>query len=86
MRIDKLQLKNFRCFEEREFEFGKRFNLLVGNNASGKTAILEGITVVLSKFLAVFPKPARFIREIEERDVRQTLFLKGSTLDRKSVV
>ncbi len=80
MRIDKLQLKNFRCFEEREFEFGKRFNLLVGNNASGKTAILEGITVVLSKFLAVFPKPARFIREIEERDVRQTLFLKGSTL------
>ncbi len=80
MHIEKLELKNFRCFEESEFEFGRRFNLLVGNNATGKTAILEGITVVLSQFLKELPEPARFAREITERDVRHKFYLSGHTL------
>jgi len=40
MKINTLKLKNFRCFKEREFTFSERFNLLIGDNGAGKTAVL----------------------------------------------
>ena len=51
MRIKKLKLENFRCFENYEIEFSDRFNLLIGDNGSGKTAVLDGLAVVLSSLL-----------------------------------
>ncbi|MDC3378808.1 AAA family ATPase [Planctomycetota bacterium] len=47
MRIQKLRVKNFRGFAEREFEFADHFNVLVGNNGCGKSAILEALAVAL---------------------------------------
>ncbi|MCL2623168.1 MAG: AAA family ATPase [Planctomycetaceae bacterium] len=43
MRIDEIRLKNFRKFEDAAISFHPEFNLLVGENGSGKTAILEVI-------------------------------------------
>ena len=34
---------NFRCLEKAELEFGPRFNLIHGANASGKTSLLEAL-------------------------------------------
>lgn len=34
---------NFRCLESVELEFGERFNLIHGANASGKTSLLEAL-------------------------------------------
>ena len=34
---------NFRCLELAELEFGPRFNLITGANASGKTSLLEAL-------------------------------------------
>ena len=34
MRIDRLDIRNFRCFEHRTFEFDPRFTLLIGANAT----------------------------------------------------
>jgi DNA replication and repair protein RecF len=34
---------NFRCLEYAELEFGPRFNLITGANASGKTSLLEAL-------------------------------------------
>lgn len=51
MRFERLVLENFRCFERREFEFRPGFNLVVGDNASGKTALLEALALVLDHFL-----------------------------------
>ena len=34
---------NFRCLESAELEFGERFNLIHGANASGKTSLLEAL-------------------------------------------
>ncbi|PZD72726.1 DNA replication and repair protein RecF [Acaryochloris thomasi RCC1774] len=47
MRIESLSVKNFKGFEERSFEFPHSFTLVVGENASGKTSILEATTVAL---------------------------------------
>jgi predicted ATP-binding protein involved in virulence len=51
MHIDQLQLKNFRCFTERCFEFRPGFNLIVGENGSGKTSLLEALAVASGSFL-----------------------------------
>lgn len=43
MIIKKLNLKNFRNYEKLCINFGKEINVLVGDNAQGKTNILEGV-------------------------------------------
>lgn len=48
MHLTNLHLKSFRNFEDQAFEFGSSFNILVGDNAQGKTNILESITLLCS--------------------------------------
>ncbi|RKZ51819.1 MAG: hypothetical protein DRR16_07320 [Candidatus Parabeggiatoa sp. nov. 3] len=48
MKIEQLKLKNFRCFENITIEFSPHFNIIIGNNASGKTALLRGGSVAIS--------------------------------------
>ena len=43
MRLDRLQLTNFRNYEGLDLEFAPGVNLIVGNNAQGKTNLLESI-------------------------------------------
>lgn len=47
MRLDKLTLKNFRGFAERSFEFQPQFNLIIGDNGTGKTSVLKAAEVAL---------------------------------------
>ena len=46
MQIDTIRLKNFRKFEDATVSFHPEFSLLVGENGSGKTAILEALAIV----------------------------------------
>lgn len=43
MYIKKLTLNNFRNYENQEIEFGDNINIIFGNNAQGKTNIIEAI-------------------------------------------
>ncbi len=77
MRIDHLQVKNFRGFAERDFSFHERFNVLIGKNATGKTAVLEALRVAIgSWFLGIH---ARYGKAIAENDVRLQGFTHEST-------
>ncbi|MDE2924740.1 MAG: AAA family ATPase [Acidobacteriota bacterium] len=68
MHVERLTLQNFRCFEHRAFDLHPGFTLLVGANATGKTAILEGLAVALGAPLMSVPHaPARTIRPTEVR-------------------
>lgn len=53
MRIDKIQIENFKNFEKLEVEFERGVNLFVGSNGSGKTTILEAINVALGGFFSL---------------------------------
>ena len=54
MRIDGLTIQNFNGFEHRAFSFNPRFNLLVGDNATGKTSVLDALAVAVgSWFLGI---------------------------------
>lgn len=41
--LKKLKLTNFRCYSNKEFEFGPKRNIIFGRNAVGKTSIVEAI-------------------------------------------
>ena len=43
MKIDRLKLKNFRNYGNLDIEFDNKLNIIIGNNAQGKTNILEAI-------------------------------------------
>ncbi|HYO71552.1 MAG TPA: AAA family ATPase [Archangium sp.] len=45
MRIQRIELENFRSFASRTFEFAPSFNLLIGDNGAGKTAILDALAI-----------------------------------------
>jgi predicted ATP-binding protein involved in virulence len=47
MYIQKLRLENFRKFEDVMLHFHPQFNILIGENASGKTAICDAIKKLL---------------------------------------
>lgn len=70
MRIDRLIVENFKCFDSREFVFHPNFNLIVGENGLGKTSILEALAVAAgSWFLGLRGYDARNIREEDIRVV-----------------
>ena len=48
MHIQKVTIENFRCFEHLEVNLDPDINIFVGNNGSGKSALLDGIAAALS--------------------------------------
>lgn len=46
MYIEKLQLKNYRNYEELDLEFSPHINVFIGENAQGKTNVMEAIYVL----------------------------------------
>ena len=41
LKINKISLKNFRNYIDLDIEFNDKLNIIIGNNAQGKTNILE---------------------------------------------
>ena len=59
MRIRELTLRNYRVYTEQPpFEFEKRVTVVAGINGRGKTALLDGLAILLSHFLPLV-SPAR---------------------------
>lgn len=68
MRIDRLRLSNFKGFAERELTFHPQFNLIVGENGTGKTSVLEALSIgVGSWFLGMRGYDSRHIRPADVR-------------------
>lgn len=49
-----IELDHFRCYENQSFDFRPGINLLIGDNASGKTSLLMACKYVLSSFFSGF--------------------------------
>ena len=54
MKIKTIQLHNFRCFEKFSADLNENLTVIVGNNGSGKSSLLDGISVALGAFLIPF--------------------------------
>lgn len=55
MRIDQLTVQNFKKFAEQTFTLHPQFTLLVGDNGSGKTTVLDALAVSASVWLVEYP-------------------------------
>ena len=58
MKINKIRLRNFRNYEDVEVKFDDKLNIIIGDNAQGKTNLLESIYVlaVTKSFLSIHDK------------------------------
>lgn len=66
MRIDRLIVKNFKGFKHREFQFHPQFNLIAGVNGTGKTSLLDALSIAVgSWFLGFSGCDTRHIRQSE---------------------
>ena len=54
MRLNQLTLTNFRCYQQRSFNFHPNVNLIVGQNATGKTALLDAKSIAMATWLLGF--------------------------------
>lgn len=68
MRLNVLDFENFRGFERESFKFHPQFNLIIGENAAGKTTVLEAAAVAIGSWLIGFQGGET--RNIREGDVR----------------
>ncbi|MBT9546477.1 MAG: AAA family ATPase [Candidatus Sericytochromatia bacterium] len=59
MKINKLRLKNYRCFESLEIDFHDNLTVIVGTNGAGKTTLLDALCVALSPYLSKFDEGKR---------------------------
>ena len=52
MHIQKVTIENFRCFENLEVNLDPDINIFVGNNGSGKSALLDAIAAAMFPYVA----------------------------------
>lgn len=73
MKLEKIELKNFRCFTKATFDFATDIVIIYGNNGAGKTTIIESLHYLcyLSSFRSRLPGD---ITQFES----DSFFIKGS--------
>jgi len=76
MRIDQIHIINFRGIEDLKIDLHPNFNLLIGENGSGKTAILEALTIAIGCFFSGMPGVQS--RHIRNADIRYFKSLEGT--------
>ncbi|MGX8852169.1 AAA family ATPase [Amedibacillus sp. YH-ame10] len=79
MKLKKLELHNFRCFEDRMIEFDDNLNVIVGMNGAGKTSILEAAVVAIGTLLYSMDSIAN--PGIKKTDAHNKYFNMGSGID-----
>jgi recombinational DNA repair ATPase RecF len=55
MKLQNLTMENFRACERLELELGSRLTIMLGNNGSGKTSVLDGIAIGMGAVLTHLP-------------------------------
>ena len=70
MKINNLTLINYRRFEHQSFVFNDHFTVLIGDNATGKTQVLQAIVTLLSQYQSKMLRQSKIEFEITENDVR----------------
>lgn len=55
MKIEKIELENFRSWSHSHIPLGSRLTLFIGENGSGKTAVLDAIAIGLGEILTRLP-------------------------------
>ena len=81
MRISRLVLSNYRCFKDFVLDLPGDFTILVGNNGSGKSTVLDGMAVGLASFFLGMGGAST--GNIQKSDVRTESYELGSRIEKR---
>ncbi len=70
MKIEKIQLRNFRGAMEFELPIDPQLTIIVGVNGSGKTTVLDAVAILLSWLIARIKRDNGIGRHINEIDIK----------------
>ncbi len=79
MRLDSIELYNYRCFKTLKVTLDKQLTLFVGKNGAGKSAVLDAIAVAVSTFLCGIEGSSS--RSIQKDDSRYEFHDLDGTID-----
>ena len=85
MYIEKLKLKNYRNYSEIEISFNKNVNIIYGNNAEGKTNLLESIYMCSTSKSHRNSKESEIIN-FNEKEAHIKIFFKKENLNNKEII
>jgi predicted ATP-binding protein involved in virulence len=68
MFIQRISVKNFRCFSDLDVALHESLNIIAARNGHGKTALLDALAIMLGTYIAAFPEGQGL--SIRDDDVR----------------
>ncbi|MBQ8205949.1 MAG: DNA replication/repair protein RecF [Bacilli bacterium] len=86
MRIGRLQLKNYRNYKNLDIELSDGLNIFIGNNAQGKSNILESIFVLALTKSYMNIKDQYLIKDDEDFSVIKATFYSGTVENQLEVI
>ncbi len=71
MRINSIEIQNFKAFEDASFSFDPHFTVLIGDNGTGKTSLLDALSFALGTFILGIngAETRRPLKESEKRRI-----------------
>ena len=66
-----ITIKNFRCYEEKNMEFRRGVNLLIGDNSVGKTSLLHACNLVVNAFFSGYSDENTVWKSVDDNDFRE---------------
>lgn len=91
MKIDSIFIKNYRSIDEMKIVFQSQFTVLIGDNATGKTTILDALSIAMGGFLLGLDKQylspqTNTPRTITLDDIRRIAFSRKEVADQFPVI
>lgn len=72
MRINSIEIQNFRGFRQQVFHFPEQFTIFIGDNGKGKTTSIEALTVAIGAYLLGITEATK--RHIETEEIHRIDF------------
>lgn len=69
LRLSRLRLRDFRCFETIDIDFHPQMTVLVATNGMGKTSILDAIAIAFGPYVGAFDEAVG--KHLQPGDIRQ---------------
>ncbi len=79
MKINKIYIENYRCFEKLDISLNEHMTLLVGKNGAGKSTVLDAIAVAVSTFLMGID--GAISRSIRKEDAKYNFYEMDNIVD-----